>query len=101
MKTLPTLRIVCEGTGEAWTARVTGVGGHRPQPEDAREWTATSAREAVRIAISRFGKEPRTCRRCGRTWECRRTRAIRICPACQVKRATVDMVPFIVNRESD
>ncbi len=108
------LMLVCEGAGQEWRARVikvgTRMGGWKlPDPRDRREAEAKTAREAVQHAITLYGKEPRTCRRCGRTWECRRTRAIRICPACQTKRAAqevakgfavrnADLVPLIVNR---
>lgn len=92
MKTLPPLMILCYGVNASWFAKVLKVGSHsgkwgRPDPKDGREATGTSAREAVRKAITLYGKEPRTCRRCGRTWECKRTRDVRICPRCQTKRA--------------
>lgn len=95
MKSLPPLMLLCWGVGTAWYARVTKVGAANGKWRlahalDTREFQATSAREAVRIAVSRYGKEPRTCRRCGKVWECRRTRAIKICPACQTKKAVED-----------
>jgi len=55
-------------------------------------------------AITIYGKEPRVCRRCGRTWECKRGRTITICPQCQTRKAEplrADMVPLVVNREAD
>ena len=106
MKALPPLMILCYGVNAAWYAKVLKVGSssgkwRRPDPKDEREAKGKSAREAVRHAITLYGKEPRTCRRCGTTWECKRTRAIRICPRCQQGRAEADMVPLIVNREAE
>lgn len=106
MKTLPPLMILCYGVRASWYAKVLKVGRgsggwRRPDEKDGREAHAATAREAVQRAITLHGKEPRTCRRCGRTWECKRTRAIRICPRCQQGRAEADMVPLIVNREAE
>ena len=109
MKTLPPLMILCHGSGDAWTARVLKVGTaggkwRRPDEGDGREATAGTARDAVLKAITLQGKGPRVCRRCARTWECKRGRTITICPQCQTRKAEplrADMVPFIVNREAD
>ena len=109
MKTLPPLMILCYGAGDAWTARVLKVGNgagkwRRPDEGDGREATAGTARDAVLKAITIYGKEPRVCRRCGRTWECKRGRAIKVCPQCQTRKAEplrADMVPLVVNREAD
>jgi len=106
MKTLPPLMILCYGRDDSWTARVLKVGTaggkwRRPDEGDGREATAGTARDAVLKAITIFGKEPRVCRRCGRTWECKRGRTITICPQCQTRKAEplrADMVPLIVNR---
>ena len=94
MKNLPPLMLLCWGVGEKWLAKVTRVGKiGAPQlpmwaadPRDTREAAGRSARDAVRKAITLYGKEPRTCRRCGRTWECKRSRSINICPQCQTGR---------------
>jgi len=91
MKTLPPLMLLCWGAASSWRAKVIkvmhGEKWRRPDPKDGREAEGRTARDAVAKAITLHGKEPRTCRRCGRTWECRRTRDVRICPACQTKRA--------------
>ena len=93
MKNLPPLMLLCWGVGEVWLAKVRKVGKYgdgfrwkRPEPKDTREAAGRSARDAVRKAITLYGKEPRTCRRCGRTWECKRNRAIHLCPQCQTGR---------------
>ena len=92
MKTLPPLMILCYGALNAWTARVLKVGTaggkwRRPDEGDGREATAGTARDAVLKAITIYGKEPRVCRRCARTWECKRGRAIKVCPQCQTRKA--------------
>ena len=110
MKALPPLMILCHGSGDAWTARVLKVGTaggkwRRPDEGDGREATAGTARDAVLKAITLQGKGPRVCRRCARTWECKRGRTITICPQCQTRKAeptqptptpTLERVRFVV-----
>ena len=93
MKTLPPLMILCYGVGVSWYAKVIKEGhGEKWRAVEGREAQATTARHAVNRAISLYGKEPRTCRRCGTTWECKRTRTVRICPRCQQGRAANEEV---------
>lgn len=84
----PPLMLLVWGVAESWAARIIKVGTqaggwHKPDPEDRREITGPTPRDAVLRTITRYGKAPRTCRRCGKTWECKRTRRQTLCPQCQ------------------
>ena len=99
--TRPPLMILCHGSGDSWRARVLKVGTaggkwRRPEEGDGREATAQTARDSVLKAITLYGKGPRVCRRCGRTWECKRSRAITICPQCQTRKAAAKAADLVI-----
>jgi formamidopyrimidine-DNA glycosylase len=82
------LQVTVWGIGRVWRARVSARLGktgkwRKVRPEFGREVQATSASGATKKAIPAYYREPRTCRKCGRVWECLRRRTRTECPTCQ------------------
>lgn len=79
------------GVGRVWKARVAARLGktgrwRKVALEVGREVQATAPTLAVKKAFAAYNRSPRTCRRCGETWECLRRRRVTFCPRCQNRR---------------
>jgi formamidopyrimidine-DNA glycosylase len=82
------LQVTVWGIGRVWRARVTARLGktqrwRKVRPELGREVEGTSVASAAKKAVPAYHREARTCRKCGRVWECLRWRTRTECPACQ------------------